>query len=57
MKLGTIVCGRGSMLEIAIVSTGHDGDGERIGFSGFSVRATKRQASAQPVRSRSQPLA
>lgn len=27
------------------VPIGHDGDGERIGFSDFSMRATKRQAS------------
>jgi hypothetical protein len=32
------------------VSIGHDGDGGRSGFSDFSLRATKRQASAQPVR-------
>lgn len=32
------------------VSIGHDGDGERSGFSDFSLRATERQASAQPVR-------
>ncbi len=32
------------------MSNGHDGDGERSDFSVFSLRATKRQASAQPVR-------
>jgi len=32
------------------VSIGHDGDGGRSGFSDFSLRATKRQSSAQPVR-------
>lgn len=32
------------------VSIGHHGDGERSGFSDFSLRATKCQASAQPVR-------
>ena len=32
------------------MSIGQDGDGERSGFSDFSLRATKRQASAQPVR-------
>jgi hypothetical protein len=32
------------------VSNGHDRDGERSDFSVFSLRATKRQASAQPVR-------
>ena len=32
------------------MSIGRDGDGERSGFSDFSLRATKRQASAQPVR-------
>lgn len=32
------------------MSIGRDGDGERSGFSGFSLRATKCQASAQPVR-------
>lgn len=32
------------------MSIGHDGDGERSGFSDFSLRATKCQASAQPVR-------
>ncbi|MEI1252458.1 hypothetical protein [Rhizobium aouanii] len=29
---------------------GRDGDGERTGFSDFSVRATKCQASTLPVR-------
>ncbi|MBY5775107.1 hypothetical protein V7796_20880 [Rhizobium laguerreae] len=29
---------------------GRDGDGERTGFSDFSVRATKRQESTLPVR-------
>lgn len=32
------------------VSIGHDGDGGRSGFSDFSLRATKRQASTQSVR-------
>jgi hypothetical protein len=32
------------------VPIGHDGDGERIGFSDFSMRATKRQASTLPDR-------
>lgn len=32
------------------VSNGHGRDGERSDFSVFSLRATKRQASAQPVR-------
>ena len=32
------------------MSIGHDGDGERSGFSDFSLRATKCQASAQSVR-------
>jgi hypothetical protein len=31
-------------------STGRDGDGERSGFSGFSLRATKCQASIPPIR-------
>lgn len=32
------------------VSIGHDGDGGCSGFSDFSLRATKCQASTQPVR-------
>lgn len=31
------------------MSIGHDGDGECSGFSDFSLQATKRQTSAQPV--------
>jgi len=32
------------------VSIGHDGEDERIDFSSFSMRATKRQTSISPVR-------
>src|SRR6218665_3563752 len=35
---------------VRAVSTGHDRDGERGGFSGFSPRPTNWQASAPPVR-------
>ena len=35
---------------LSVVSTGRDGDDERRGFPGFSLRPTKRQASISPIR-------
>lgn len=46
---GTLVIIGGYRFRDRGVSSGHDGDGGRTGFSGFSVRATNRQASTQPV--------